>query len=387
MSVWKMLFGGKKQPTIHIAAQTGDMKVVKVWLKREPDSVFSKSDDGLTPLHKAAAAGHTGVAELLLVHKANVNARMKGGDSTPLHWAADAGHKDVAELLLAHKADVNAKDHGGTTPLHKAAANGQKDVAELLLAHKADVNAKDDDGWTPLHMAAFRGRGTVVELLLARNAEVNATINTNGDTPLHMAALSRHQFPDVAELLLAHKADVSAEDNAGLTPFDKAASTGSTKVAELLRQHKPRKALTPLVDKLISQDEPEFLDGLREAVGRADSGDHEAVEAMREALRIRSGKSKLSLYRSGIVMATGPGLGMGRYAEARAKILELAERHAFLEDPEHSGDLISALTVSISDANEMLVLLRDIYAVGNKSDGHIFQLLFNELRCSAKLGV
>ncbi len=27
---------------------------------------------------------------------------------TPLHLAAQEGHKDVAELLLAHKADLNA---------------------------------------------------------------------------------------------------------------------------------------------------------------------------------------------------------------------------------------------------------------------------------------
>jgi ankyrin repeat protein len=79
-----------------------------------------------------------------------------------LHCAADAHAflgqpKDVAELLLAHKADVNAKSKGGFTPLHFAASEGHQDVAEVLLAHKADVNTKDDSGWTPLHYATGKG--------------------------------------------------------------------------------------------------------------------------------------------------------------------------------------------------------------------------------------
>jgi ankyrin repeat protein len=40
---------------------------------------------------------------------------------------------DVAELLLAHGADVNAKCNLGFTPLQTAM--GHKDVAELLRQH------------------------------------------------------------------------------------------------------------------------------------------------------------------------------------------------------------------------------------------------------------
>ena len=141
------------------------------------------------------------------------------------------------------------------------------------------------------------------------------------------------------------------------------------------------KEINPLVEKLISNYEPDFLDGLREAVGRADSGDYRAVEAMREAMRLRSGKGSVSFYSPGVMIA-----GMDRYLEAKPKILELARRQALLEDPEHSGDLIAALN-TISDASTMSGVLHEIYRMGKKSEGFAFQLLFNEMRCSARFRV
>jgi hypothetical protein len=73
---------------IHDAAKDGDLAKVKALLKDNPDLVFNKDKEGMTPLHDAAASGY----------------------------------KDVAELLLANKADVDAKAGNGLTPLHVAAA-------------------------------------------------------------------------------------------------------------------------------------------------------------------------------------------------------------------------------------------------------------------------
>ncbi len=57
------------------------------------------------------------------------------GSMTPLHWAAANGNKEVAQLLLVSKADVNARGSSGMTPFHLAVANGKKDVADLLRQH------------------------------------------------------------------------------------------------------------------------------------------------------------------------------------------------------------------------------------------------------------
>jgi ankyrin repeat protein len=54
---------------------------------------------------------------------------------TPLHLAASSDRRDAAELLLVSKAEVNAKNEDGNTPLHEAVFKGYKDVVELLRQH------------------------------------------------------------------------------------------------------------------------------------------------------------------------------------------------------------------------------------------------------------
>ena len=86
---------------IHEAAKAGDLEKVRTLLRANPDLVFSKDDDGETPLTLAAYEGHKDMVEFLLVHKAEVNAEdIKG--QTPLHQAAKYGHKDVVKLLRQH---------------------------------------------------------------------------------------------------------------------------------------------------------------------------------------------------------------------------------------------------------------------------------------------
>ena len=60
------------------------------------------------------------------------------------------------------------------------------------------------------------GHKDLAELLLANKAEVNAKDNF-GRTPLHYGGVFGHK--DVAELLLANKAEVNAKDNDGETPL------------------------------------------------------------------------------------------------------------------------------------------------------------------------
>lgn len=76
---------------------------------------------------------------------------------TPLHYAAKYGHAEVVELLIQHRAQVNALDGVGCTPLHYAALNGHKDVVRILLERgNALINFKTYGGWTPLHLAVQR---------------------------------------------------------------------------------------------------------------------------------------------------------------------------------------------------------------------------------------
>jgi ankyrin repeat protein len=54
------------------------------------------------------------------IHLKNTHDLVRSKDTngpTPLHFAAVNGFKDVAALLLVSKAEVNAKDNNGKTPL------------------------------------------------------------------------------------------------------------------------------------------------------------------------------------------------------------------------------------------------------------------------------
>lgn len=193
---------------IRDAANRGDWNKIKAILHDNPDLVFSKDDDG----------------------------------KTPLHYALTQGQKDVVELLLARKVDVNARDKDGGTPLYYAAKYGNKDVVELLLAKKAEVDAKNNDGETPLYAAASSREYTVEQSSVTpANGGDLSKAQPGSTVPGYISQrLSEKEYPsarDVARILLDKGADVNAKDKAGKTPLDEAVSRGNKGAAEVLRQH------------------------------------------------------------------------------------------------------------------------------------------------------
>jgi ankyrin repeat protein len=120
--------------------------------------------------------------------------------------------------------------------IHDAARNGDLEKVKALLKDNPDlVFSKDGFGWTPLHWAADTGHKDVAELLLANKADATAK-NNLGDTPLHWAAWRGQKA--VAELLLTNKADANAKNNFGDTPMHWAGWQGQKAVAELLLTNK-----------------------------------------------------------------------------------------------------------------------------------------------------
>jgi hypothetical protein len=159
-------FGCKSGPqpvydkAFHEAVAVGDLGRVSEGARAVPGLVRGTSDTigGRTPLHVAAALGHTAVAEFLLREGADVDARLTDSadlpGATPLHLAAAAGHRDAAELLLGRGADPNAILPGGAggvaqaAPLHLASHGGHQELVEMLLAKGGDGSLKDAQGRT-----------------------------------------------------------------------------------------------------------------------------------------------------------------------------------------------------------------------------------------------
>jgi ankyrin repeat protein len=164
-----------------------------------------------------------------------------------------AGENNVPEIrrLLSVGADVNTKDSRGITPLHWACFDGHVQVFKEFVEHGAVIEAKDNHDWTPLHWACGKGHLPVVIELLNPNDSNGATTtilgkrktraganteakDNDGDTPLHIAALTGH-LP-VVKALLAVGANILAANNTGRLPVHEAVSYERSAVTKYLLQ-------------------------------------------------------------------------------------------------------------------------------------------------------
>jgi len=150
---------------LHKAANQGEELDVKDLLDSVP--VDAPGAQGRTALHRALGAGHKGVAEILVEHKADVTLQ----DScarTSLHWAALGPESDSAlaclQLLFqndAVKALIDKQSKSGATPLHCALTRSHTDAVRLLVEKGANKTLKDEDGKTAENLAKEAGKDMV----------------------------------------------------------------------------------------------------------------------------------------------------------------------------------------------------------------------------------
>ena len=227
--------------------------IVKELLESHPELSTISDWAGDMPLHLAAFHGATEVIEMLLKAGADVNVQ-NCLRQTALHRCCSA---EAAKVLVDAGADVELKDILGETAIERALACGLEDIVIVLLANAtssvlADVGSpilyaatgKNDidtvrrlvdmgisleyrhterglcDGATPLHQAALHSQPEIVELLLLAKADITAC-NAKGLTALHFATLSC--CPQKMKLLLDAGANVEACDSGGRTALHWAA--------------------------------------------------------------------------------------------------------------------------------------------------------------------
>jgi uncharacterized protein len=163
------------------------------------------------------------VKAMVSAEPALIDARGRTGESAIL-TAVYHRQKEIVNLLVAR---------GATLTLFEACAAGELEHAERALASGLAVNAFSSDGWTPLHLASFFGHLKIAELLLAHDADVTArSRNATGNTPLHAALAGNHKL--VAGLLIGRGADVNATDTAGWRPLHLAAANNNLEAMKQL---------------------------------------------------------------------------------------------------------------------------------------------------------
>lgn len=179
----------------------------------------------MTDVFQAVAAGDTdAVSDLLRSDRGCAQARNTDGITVVL-WALYVGQPALAKVLAHAKRDLD---------VFETAALGETDrLGALLDSDTRLAYACNTDGYSPLHLAAFFGRPAAAQRLLTAGADVDKVAqNSTAVTPLHSAVAGRHA--DVVRVLLDAGADVDVRQQGGWTPLHSAAQNADAPSMELL---------------------------------------------------------------------------------------------------------------------------------------------------------
>uniref|UniRef100_A0A671WVL6 Tetratricopeptide repeat, ankyrin repeat and coiled-coil containing 2 n=1 Tax=Sparus aurata TaxID=8175 RepID=A0A671WVL6_SPAAU len=251
-------------PLLCVHAHLGHSDAVALLLDHGAQ-VDAQSQDGLTALGFAAAAGHLDIVTMLCQHKAKVvfhlqqtkiisiscpkhaltaaagsgklavcrllldqGAAVDQGNKqgvAPLFSAVRHDHWKVVELLLNHGVEVNMVDQQGRTAVMTAASEGHLTTGQLLLDHGASLDQTDREGLTALSWACLKGKLQLVRELVERGAATSHA-DRSGRTPLDLAAFCGD--PEVVQFLVDHGASVEHVDCSGMRPLDRAVGCRNT---------------------------------------------------------------------------------------------------------------------------------------------------------------
>ncbi|KAL4876389.1 ankyrin repeat-containing domain protein [Aspergillus karnatakaensis] len=145
------------------AVSMGHPQIVRFLLEHRAPHV--PNNQGVYPIHLAAAFNRTAELEILLSFEIDVNIHHPASRRTPIWWAAYSGSIHALDILVQHGGDVNMADAWGQTPVFIAAINNLPDVLQKLLGLGADPSIATEDGVTPLGVASEKGFAGTVDIL------------------------------------------------------------------------------------------------------------------------------------------------------------------------------------------------------------------------------
>lgn len=152
--------------------------------------------DGNTLLFQAVRRDVPGLVDYLVQHRARLNVRNRNGETalsiaaflgrsmyvqrlveagadvniygwSPLAYAAYNGHAEIADYLLKHGAQIDAKTENGSSALFFAARFGHIEVVKLLLKNEADPTIANENEETAVDWALKSGNTDIADLLRA----------------------------------------------------------------------------------------------------------------------------------------------------------------------------------------------------------------------------
>lgn len=251
-----------RQALVKVATK-GSLKILRLLLDSGAD-VHPKKDNELSPLFKAAEAGHLAIVLELLDHHADPNwqvAKTAVAGQSALFKAAEAGHLAVVTTLLARGADPNLRAKNGQTALYLACLRGRNAVVKALLDGGADPDGGrgkdgkvgDRDGRTPLLLiSAEKLPEDKISEEKQQPAQKNSAENLHEDMTRRRKKDPAKKAPtekpisrwstDTIKLLLSKGANRNARDLTKRSPLHWAATNGYAELARCLLSGEPWEA-------------------------------------------------------------------------------------------------------------------------------------------------
>lgn len=139
------------------AAVKGHLVVVQSLIERFNASVNLQNSCGESALFLAVRESNIEIASFLLQNGADPNLPSFSEEGMfPLHVAAAFGNYHIVALLVSHGAWTESASLDGETPLHFAVREGREEVVEWLLSHGADPDHENEDEESPRMLAQVR---------------------------------------------------------------------------------------------------------------------------------------------------------------------------------------------------------------------------------------
>ncbi len=216
--------GASSGVSIFSVAASNDTDDLASLIRKKVD-LSAKDEDGNSALHIAAINGSTDVAAKLIQSGLNVDTLNAKGE-TALILATRAGDVDMIRTLLRMNASPDIKDANDFRPLTIAAESGSPEVVEALALYSRQYL---DDA---LFVASLRGHSVMIDSLTNYGASVYSRLESDGRTPLMLAAQNGHQ--ETVRVLLENGANRYSTDEEGNTASQLASTAGHEQIADYL---------------------------------------------------------------------------------------------------------------------------------------------------------
>ncbi|CAF0977100.1 unnamed protein product [Didymodactylos carnosus] len=179
------------------------------------------NEDGLTPIHQCSIDNSQELLLLLIKFGGDVNARDKDL-WTPLHAAATCGHIQICKILIENGAQLLALNADGNMPYDICDDDQTLDYIETQMDHVGITQEMIDTTRSKLENQMLTDLQHLVKKKTSHHSsrtadDILSYRNSEGATPLHIAAANGYQF--VVEYLLRQHVSINVQDKDGWTPL------------------------------------------------------------------------------------------------------------------------------------------------------------------------